>query len=199
MSRRGFTLIEIALGVALTAVVGLVVFSTFSSGLKLWQRHQEGFCARDTAFLFERMQRDLENGSAFAEGALRGNATQCEFPAFAGSVTTQEDEVPAPGRVFYVWDETAAKVLRSVTTLSDDFQGVQKDGRAVLSGVERFALAYYFLDPQGNQYTWSEQWPPEEAALKEGVWPLAVRLEVSVRDDKKTYEAVKIFSLPLGG
>ncbi len=196
----GFTLIEITLGVALAAIVGVVVFSTFSSGLRLWQRHQEGFSARDTAFLFERIQRDFENGSAYATWVLRGNATQCEFPAFVGSVTLEEGrKTPAPARVLYFWDGAGAKVLRSVTSLSDDFQGIPRNGKAVLSGVERFALAYYFLDPRGNEYVWSEQWPPEEAVLKEEAWPLAVRLEVTVRYDKRIYEAVKIFSLPLGG
>ncbi len=197
--RAGFTLIEITLGVALAAVVGVVVFSTFSSGLRLWQRHQEGFPARDTAFLFERMQRDFENGSEYTTWVLRGNATQCEFPAFVGSITAQEGRMPAPARVLYFWDGTGARVLRSVTSLSDDFQGILKDGKAVLSGVERFVFSYYFLDPQRNEYVWSEQWPSEEAVLKEGAWPLAVRLEVSVRYDKRIYEAVKIFSLPLGG
>jgi len=115
----GFTLVEITLGAALTAVVGLVVFSTFSSGLKLWQRHQEGSGARDTALLFERMQRDLENGSPYAEWDMRGNLTQCEFPAFVRFVAGPGQEHLAPGRILYFWDEARSQVWRSVSTLSE--------------------------------------------------------------------------------
>ncbi len=198
--RSGFTLIEITLAAALAVVVGGVVFATFSSGLRLWKRHQEGFSGRDTAFLFERMQRDFENGASFGEWVLRGNATQCEFPSWAAFVTKPEGRVPAPGRVSYLWDEATSQALRSVTSLSDDYQGIQRDGRAVLSGVESFSFAYCLPGPQGA-CIWLDQWPPEEAGFKEGEggWPLAVRFGVSVRNDKKTYEAVKIFSLPLGG
>jgi len=199
MDRRAFTLIEITLGVALAAVVGLAVFSTFLSGVRLWQRHQEGTCVHQTALFVERMQRDLENGSPYAAWELRGNATQCEFPAFVRFVAGPGQETLGPGRILYAWDPASAEIRRAVASVSDDFQGAAVEGRPVLSGVESFTLSYYFLNPQSDEYAWSEQWPPESLVLKEGVWPLAVRCEVSVRDDKKTYEAVKIFSLPLGG
>jgi len=198
MDKKAFTLVEAALAAALAAIVGVVIFATFSSGLRLWQRRQEGASVRSVALLFERMQRDIENGCPYGTWALRGNATQFEFPSLAGYLSTPWGQAPAPGRILYVWDAETGKVLRSVASVAEEKEGTFKAAQDVLSGVERFTLSYYYLQRPQKEYVWSEQWPPEQANVKEGAWPLAVRLEATLREDKKTYDVVKIFSLSLG-
>ncbi|MGE5280583.1 MAG: type II secretion system protein GspJ [Deltaproteobacteria bacterium] len=196
---RAFTLVEAALAAALMAVVGLVVFKTFASGLRLWQRQDEGAPAREAAFFFERVQRDIENGCRYGAWVFWGNATQVEFPGYAGSLLIDSVRVPSPARVRYAWEEAAGAVGRVVVSLTDDLQGAVGAGRPVLSGVERFDFSYYFLDPQRKEYVWAPQWPPGDVALKDDARPLAVRVEMTLRRKKKTYDAVRIFSLPLGG
>jgi len=198
MNKKAFTLIEVALAGALMAAVGLVVFATFSSGMRLWRRQNEGAPARSAAFFFERMQRDVENGCSFGAWSLIGNATQCEIPSCAGSLLVNDIRVSAPVRVLYVWMPEAQEVLRSTISLSEDLRGGSSSGRPVLTGAESFHLEYYFRDPETKIYSWSEQWPPEEIVLKEGVWPSAIKLTVALREGKNAYDAVKIFALPLG-
>jgi prepilin-type N-terminal cleavage/methylation domain-containing protein len=199
LRHRAFTLVEVTLAVALMAIVGVVVFATFSSGLRLWKRQDEGSSVRAAAFFFERVQRDLENCCAFGVWSPIGNQTQYEFLAFAGSLETPQGRVSAPVRVLYAWDEAAGEVRRSAASLTDELQGVLPSGRSVLAGVERFAFAYYYAVSETGICAWSDQWPPEDVALQEGdLGPKAIRATVTIRDADRVYEAVKIFSLPFG-
>lgn len=61
-NRRGFTLLELLLGISLFSVVAVSVYSTFWAGVKLSQRSErEGGAYREARWALEIMAREMEN------------------------------------------------------------------------------------------------------------------------------------------
>ena len=84
----GFTLIELLIGFSIFAVIGVCVYSTFASGLKLNRRAQslEGIY-RDARMSMEILARDLENMAAYHFPVEDGTASQIAFEGDETSVS----------------------------------------------------------------------------------------------------------------
>ncbi len=65
-SRRGFTLIEVILGLSIFSLVAMAVYSIFSSGIKLSEKAKsESEIFREARWTLELMAKDLENMVAY--------------------------------------------------------------------------------------------------------------------------------------
>ena len=71
----GFTLIETLLVVAISSVIALTIYSTFNSGLKIWQRLTKKEQASDLNIFFEKISYDLRNSFKFSDIKFVGEQT----------------------------------------------------------------------------------------------------------------------------
>ena len=79
--RYGFTLIEIMIVSVLITVIGMVVFSAFRQGFKLWERAQYTSRQEQAIILINRIARELNNSFQFAPIGFKGDEETFYFPS----------------------------------------------------------------------------------------------------------------------
>lgn len=185
--RRGFTLIEVMLTVAITAtvfaMVGGILLSVISSSErieKMLRTEKAGYGVLST------LRRDLTGVYAYALGgaAFKGedkdvsghDADSLTFVTTA-RVLPAEDGRPAPTMVevgYRLGDAAAEGAGLSLFRRVAPYEGDPLDGPGdyveIYSGIESFQLTY--LDPEEKE--WVESWTESEAL------PLAVKVELKL-------------------
>ena len=187
VKRKSLTLVEIIITASLVAVVGIAVFSAVSSGLKIWQRLTKSTIEEDVHIFFEKFGFDIRNSFAYEGIDFSGSDDSLTF----ASLVSGSGFNLAPGQVtyhFYPEGEVVTSEKRTVTNLFRDKPGIIERR---LEDVQALSFSYYFYDPLRKEYFWVSDW--EEDRL-----PLAVRINLEIKRDKREYKFSKTFNIPVG-
>lgn len=202
MSEKGFTLMEVLIAVAITAVIGLGVWQVLSGVVLSRDRVNEAADAFDqlqrTMLLLERDLTQLVN-----------RPVRDMYGDYKPSLTSREDEFdlvltrqgwrnPLGTRRSSLqraaWEYTGEELRRRQWLTLDQGQEDNSQDLQVLADVTAFEIR--FLDGERN---WSDGWPPEEALanLSPGArpdFPMPAGIEITL-EHERFGEMVRTFAI----
>ncbi len=183
----GFTLIELLIVTAIISVISLAIFSSFSSGLKIWKKVSSPVEDEETALFLERIGAELRGALLLRDPGFQGTEKRIEFPLVAYS---RRMEMRTVGKAVYAFNADAGTVERSFSDYSAIFTGAQPTANAALRKVRKARFSFYGYDPAMKRYEWKDSWPGNGL-------PLAVKIELERQDKGAEGEAlVRTFPLP---
>lgn len=167
--KRGFTLVELLVAISIVAIIGLAIYATFSSGIRVWNKIASAEGEEDIGIFFEKFVKDLRNSFPYSRINFMGAGHRLRFAAPIWSQC--EDEVKKEiGRVDYIFDPEEGYLTRSQANYSEICEDEEAVARTLVEDVEDVRFAYYYYDTEGKDYLWMER-------TTENI-PLAVKVEV---------------------
>lgn len=182
-NNKGFTLIELLVVTVMLAIVSLALYSTFSSGARIWQRVSGLGINEDVNIFFDRYSTDVKNSLNFTGLSFQGGRDRFELPTIVGS---QSLGVRTVGMVVYVCGRDT--VSRGQADYSQIYQDSSVIPRHALYGVTACNFSYYNYDEEKKDHIWSDEWDKQYL-------PLAIRMDITV--DKNRF--VRTVNIPAGG
>lgn len=181
--KKGFTLIEIIIVTSIFAVVGLGVFSTFVSGMKMWNKARTMNMTQGDVFIaMERMAEDLRQSADIPEIGFEGEDNWVSFPVRIGGDVS---------KVVYLFDPSGKGVFRRQIPLTDiseeDSHGSYEQRRAL--SADKFVLEYFAFDQNRSAYFWDYVWEKSEEPFS------AIRLLI----EKNEKVFTKTVFIPMAG
>jgi len=188
--RSAFTFIEMSLVAALISIISLAVYTTFSSGARIWQRVDTKTPETDIGIFFDKLSADLRNWFVSCAVPPKGSRTELSFALFqeGESVQDKNNAFVDFGQVSYWFDASRLCLWRQYRTYSQAISDDKKTRpQALLTGVESVAFSYYYFN----------------VATKKGVWldeidkaiPSAVKIQVNFRDKQRQKKLNKIITV----
>lgn len=137
--RRGFTLMEIAVTLALAAIVIALVGSLFVASLTAWRRGQEVCEAQVQAgALADLMARDVRNASQAPSVTIRPRfAVDAGEPILSIAAAATAAPGDASAWILYLFLPDRGEVLRQVVTAAPGGRVTPHQSRVVATGVAR--------------------------------------------------------------
>jgi prepilin-type N-terminal cleavage/methylation domain-containing protein len=185
--KTGFTLVEILIVTMILAVISLAIFSTFSNGMKIYNRINSEATSEDLVIFCDRFGHDLRNSFNFTLINFTGKAEALEF---AGIINSPRMEKRSVSRIKYVFDPSLEKINRFIGDYSAIYSGEEDSFRQALDKVKSCVFSYYYFDNKTKEFAWDVQWE------KEGL-PSAVRMELEFKDNPNE-RFVRTFNIPVG-
>jgi len=180
--RRGWTLLETLVALALVAFVGMATFSMVAGGFRLWERlREDGVQQRHVWLALEQMRQDLGRSRPFLPIPFKGTYDKISFPGpvpvvFQDPRSGQQWEAEEMGEIAYTWDSLQGFLHRSqIPYRFLRRHAVHEKGKVVSEGLRRIRFSYGKPIPGGGAMEWRSLWEEEE-------WPMAVKIEVEYQD-----------------
>ena len=133
-----FTLIEIIIGVSLFSLIGIILLSTFNSGLKVWDKIFREKSEEDIFIFFEKFYRDLRDTFSYQMINFLGEKDSLKFPALIFTKSSFPGLKEGVGEVKYYWDKEEKKIFRVKRNLSDIYRESLGKEEVLLENVEVF-------------------------------------------------------------
>jgi len=171
MDRKGFTLVELVVAMALTAIIAGSLGAMVSSALVVWRRlARADRQALRPQLALERLRTDVRNSHRWTGLAFEGEPSRAAWPAPvdgpAGAKTV--------GRISY-WLDDDGRLCRG----EERYAGLEQAGppacQALATGIAAFDVTYYGRDPDRNEWAWLPRWPAD------GSLPAAVQATLTLR------------------
>jgi len=197
-TQHGFTIVELLIASSIFAVISVAVYTTFSLGMKVWQKAEKLSNEEARVFMkIEKMNRELREVFILKERGLFfwGNKSRMYFPAIVKSEVT---------KLYYSFDSGSLTLVKGSETLKkiladleeekkkkeikqDDKSDGKEEGKerrfprmsSYLSGVSDMKFSYLGFDIKKNKTVWKDEW-------KEETLPLAVKTEIIIKNEKQT-------------
>ena len=185
--KHAFTLIELTLVAALIAVIGLVVYASFSAGAKIWERAKNNIPEADAHIFLGKISSDLRNAFKFSGIKPSGGATDISFASYSASSGST-----GFGEVSYSFGAQKEKIVRKYLEYPRFARNDMPDNsKIVLDNVKSLLFKYYYFNPELKEGVWKD-------AIEENL-PSAVKIEISVVfKDQKTATLSKIITVYAG-
>lgn len=194
--KKGFTIVELLIASSIFAVISVAVYTTFSLGMKVWHKAEK--LSNEGARVYikiEKMNRELRETFLLKEKGLFfwGSKNRMYFPAIVKSEVSN---------LYYSFDSGSLTLMKGSEVLKkilsdfeeekkkkeikqdDKIDGKEKERRFpqmsfYLSGVPDMKFSYLGFDVKKNKSVWKDEW-------KEEALPLAVKTEITLKDEKQT-------------
>jgi prepilin-type N-terminal cleavage/methylation domain-containing protein len=187
---KGFTLLEMLIVLVLVSLVGLVIASTLSNGIKIWQRLNQSVEQEEINIFFEYLTGELHSTFAFSTIGFQGAEDKVSFATIVTSKNLGCVQTGAVGEVVYVYDEISKQLTKEERDYSQIYKGTSGSKRDLLKNLESLKFSYYFYDKEMDEYIWAEEW--EEEGL-----PLAIRVELEFGDGRKIKKITRTIDIPI--
>jgi len=173
----GFTFIEVLLVATIFSILSLAIYSTFASGLRLWDRIQgEALSKRKIILNMEKLSADLRQSPVFSKIGFEGTSSTIAFPVLAGENIY---------RATYIFEEKA--LLRKLTSFKDILEKKEEaEVKKILPDLEDLKFSFGYLEQGKSEYTFKDTWNKEDGI------PRIVKIELESKDA----DLVKQISLP---
>lgn len=191
--KKALTLIEMLLVVSMLSIVMLAIYSTFNSGLRIWERLIQRKPVESLSIFFEKISGDLRNGFSFEEIPFSGLSREVNFASLVLSPVGDREEDYAIGRITYFFNPAKGTLNRQTADYSQLYQSERSKTRELMDDVVSFKLYYYYYDSRRDVYLWKEMWFEEDEEAK---LPLAVRVNVSYMEDGLRKVATRTLDIP---
>jgi prepilin-type N-terminal cleavage/methylation domain-containing protein len=192
MTRRynsGFTLVELLIVVVIFSMISFTLYSTFSNGIKIWQKIDQEIPEEDINIFLEKFSTDLRNAFKFTGLFFIGKRDRIEFNTLVNSARLKKRTV---GKIAYSYNNQEEAFLRSQLDFSQLSTGSSEGIEQSLKNVNGVVFLYYFQNSQTKEYMWTDEWAAETL-------PLAVRIDLWFGYDEKRNKFSKTIGIPAGG
>lgn len=179
--KRGFTLIEALVVVALFAVIGVSLFSSFYMGLKIWKRASSPRRNYYKALIgLERLSADLRRSTSYPGIGFFGNRTTCSFANIVSDKILN---------VTYEFDEASGVLARSHMSRKQmlDFEEPPKP-QAVIARLKNFSFGFYGFNVTSGNFTFLDSW---NSTAGSGL-PKFVKVTVTLEDERELEKYITI-------
>lgn len=187
--KRGFTFIEVIIVISILSIISLVIYTSFSKGINIWQMVNEKSPEEDMNILLDKFSFDLRNTFKFTGINFSGHEDGIEFPVLLNSPRFHKKSV---GKVVYSYDSNTNLLNKEEV----DFNQIYEDKKGLikhsLKNVKSFKFQYYTYDKGRKEYLWQDEW------AKEGL-PLAVRIYLEIKDGDRINGFIRTVGVPTGG
>ncbi len=191
----GFSLIEILLVVSLIAMIGLAIYSAFSTGLKVWERGKHFGIEEDIAIFFDHISEELRNSFRFSRIPFYGRSQRLAFvtivKTLSGSkINAEEDSyISQIGKVEYEFDVLKDQFLKREADYGQAMQGKYSEKGVILKSIRNIEFKYYFLTRQG-------EWHSTQIVDQ---LPAVVTIEIEYADQSGEIQKItRMINIPLG-
>jgi prepilin-type N-terminal cleavage/methylation domain-containing protein len=188
---RGFTLLELIIVSALSAVVMLTIYSGFRSGILLWRRAQQKDINEEKIIIFySKLAKDLSNTFVFSGIEFAGTSAEISFPVLVSTpVITQTESAPIfvkqPGRAVYKWDQKKQTIVYYQQDYSAIYQNkTDPPTRDLLKGIKQLVFKYYKYDREQKTFVWLDTWAETQQL------PKAVKVEIKIQINNETEKTI---------
>ena len=193
-SDQGFTLIEMLMVVSLVSLVALAIYSNFASGVRVFKKMNDSAGDEALTLFFDKLSRDFQNAFPYADVPFEGDSEKVSFMTIIKTVPALGGD-QGIGRVTYFYDKESGAVLCRRDNINNLFKEKPAEAAALIRGVSMLRMSYFEYDPLEGQYRWKEAWDPEDT---KGGAPLAVRLEMEIREEDHERQITRTFAIPVG-
>ncbi len=182
---KGFTFTEVVLSVGMVTIVGIAIYSSLKSGIDIWRKAYILRAEEDLGLLCEKLSSDANNSIPFQNLNFEGEVQELKFPTLVSS----PQGFRSVGEVKYMFSPYEKVLKRGERDYSAIYSQKIFSFKTVLKNVEYLGFSYYFWDSEAKEYAWSEEW------IKNS-FPLAVRLEIRIKDGQYKRTLIRTFSFP---
>lgn len=194
-TKSGFTFIEVLLVASLFSLIGVALYSTFSSALKIWDRSQRVVMEEDVTLFFDRIGEDLRNTFYHSRIHFLGKETRMSFATTVSTVADphssrrEEELIDQIGRVEYYFDLTDKGLYRRQANYAQALREQYQEPRLMVAGIRDLKFRYYFV---GESDLLLHQ-------FVEQVIPISVEVVVVFEDESgQRHEMRRFISIPVG-
>jgi prepilin-type N-terminal cleavage/methylation domain-containing protein len=165
---RGFTFVELLIVVAIFSLLSLAVYTTFSSGIRLWRRIQDTNILQRRVFLgLERISQDLRQALDFSKIGFSGKINEVSFPFLSA-----ENEIL---RVTYFLEEKT--LYRKQESFKDIIEEKENPKiKSMVSDIDDLKFSFAYQEEDKKEYTWKDTWDKEEGI------PKIIKMELKAKD-----------------
>ncbi len=191
--RKGFSLMELLVVVALLPIVAIAIYSNFRSAVNIWKQATVGVDEEDLSILSAKVKHDFSNTFKCSTITFKGDEKSLSMAVFVKSDPALGGD-RAIGQIRYAYDPDKKMILRTEKNVNELFK--EKTGRSslLLAGITQFHIRYFLLNMEYKKYEWREDWTDGKGAL-----PLAVRFQFDYKGRQGTKTVSKTFVVPVGG
>ncbi len=183
----GFTLIEMLIVTAILSVVSLALYVTFNNGIKIWLKVNQEIPVEEMDILFEKFASDLRNTLKMTGMYFTGEKDSLEFTTTVNSMRLGKISI---GKIRYIYNDSADMVKRTVMDYSDIYEGRAGTEQVLLRHVKSLTFQCYGYDAEKMEYRWRDEWSKEDP-------PLAVRMEIVLKNNGQTDKFTKTVNIPI--
>lgn len=193
--RKSFTLVEILLVIVILSIVSLVVYSSLSQGINLWQRLTQRVPASELNMFFGKLESDLRNSFKFSGIGFAGEKDSISFAAWVTDIAEGEQRTFSVGEIGYSFDDST----KSLNRWQKNYIQLYRDKPSPLlcqmvKNVKSLSFKYYRYDSERKMYIWEESWYEEDTTI-----PLAVRVKLEFDKNAERKEITRTIAIPIGG
>lgn len=176
--QNGFTFIEVLLVVTIFSILSLAIYSTFVSGLKLWDRIQgQALTQRKVLLSMEKLSSDLRQSPDFSKIGFQGSSNSITFPILSGKDIY---------RVTYALEEKT--ILRKLVSYKDIVEKKEEvQTKKFLPDTEDLKFSFGFQEEGKQEYSFKDAWNKEDGI------PKILKIELKIKD----VDLVREISLPV--
>lgn len=194
---KGLSLIEMLIAVSILSFIGLVLYTVFYQGTKLWQRSLLMKPDIESGIVFEKMAHDLRSAYSAQMGSFDGKAARVEFYAYSRSAledSTGETRIDRPAKVQYLYDAGTRRLYRGEETYIKmlaflKLESAPLELSPLADNLKDCRFEYYHEDINKKIYQWKDFWDSPCP-------PKAIRVSLRFDDQKETVFHTKIIPLP---
>ncbi len=191
---RGFTLVEMILVTALTAVIGAALYRALADGITIWQRTQRSGTDEEVLLFLDRFKQDLHNAVIYSQIDFELGADSFAFPSV---IRIREDKVKTSGRILYAdqigkveyfFDKRHRRICRRQANYSQALKGRYGSPQDLVSSVQSVRFDYAYAREIG----------PDAPQGEEGFMPAAILVEMDIIEDKGRLRSVRrLINIPV--
>jgi len=178
----------------ITATLGVVLYTTFAQGIRLWVRSAKDRGEWKVSLLTEKMIGEMRNIFMDPQWAFQGNQGELSFAALSleGREAKGQTSKVRPVYLHYVFDAKKKTINVQRYSFTDLFSSkpVQKPYTVVLDKVRTFELQYYAYDTWEKRYHWKSIW--DKKCFPETI---KITIEHEQTNDRKL---TRMVDMPLG-
>ncbi|MFH0731467.1 MAG: type II secretion system protein GspJ [Candidatus Omnitrophota bacterium] len=189
VTSSGMTLMEMLIVTIILSVISTAIYSTLSSGLKIWHKLNKPVEEEDLVIFFERFSSDIKTSFKFTGIDFKGKSQGLEFAALVNSPALGKRSV---GRITYSYDAYKNILNRQEADYSLAYQRKGSSSKQAIAKVKYLKFEYYFYDETAKKYNWAQDWRDEKL-------PLAVRIILELKNGATEEKLTRTVNIPAGG
>ena len=194
-SFKGFTLIEVLLVCSLFSLAGVMIYYSFSNGLKLWRRAQFIQKEEFIQIAMDKMGQDLRQAIYFSKIKFEGQENKIKFAGFVMTLPDtqssrgEEGMIDQIGAVGYEFDALEKKLLRKQADYAHAIKNDLSQTQVALKDIDEVKFNFIFRGKDGYFIQ-----PTAQELI-----PSMVEVEVKYTDSYKNHKKIeRTYPIPVG-
>jgi prepilin-type N-terminal cleavage/methylation domain-containing protein len=192
--KSGFTIIELLITASILGMIAVAIFSTFASGLNVYNRVQTfGGVQSDVLLSLEKMEKDLRNVFSLKEIDFVGDTKKIAFAGLIKKFDAEGNQNLSLGKISYYFDNETGTLVKEEQSYPEAIsqEGIGESTFKILAFIEDINFKFYYFNQEAQTYDWKSSW-----TLGEGI-PRGVKIEVRFKDGKRDITLARTVLIPI--